>query len=108
MTKRAKRISLSLVAFCVLAVPLAIAPSGALAQGAEEEYNLDLPGSGGDQTTPTTDTATNVSDSEDSDGFPVLVLVLFAAAGVGVGIAVWRMRTRELHDGGNEPPDQPS
>ena len=107
MTKRAKRISLTLVVLCALAAPLAIAPSGALAQGAEEEYNLDLPESGGDQTTPATNTATNVSDSEDSDGFPVLVLVLFAAAGVGVGIALWRLRTRELHDGG-KPPDQPS
>ncbi len=105
MTKMAKWTSLILAALCLLWTPVVIAPSLAFAQGAEEEYDLDLPGSGGDQSTPSTNT-TNSSDSED-DGFPVLVIVLFAAAGVAVGLAVWRLAVgRRLEESSDEESDE--
>jgi hypothetical protein len=96
MNKMAKWTALLLVALCALAVPAVMAPA-AFAQGAEEEYNLDLPGSGGDQTTPATNTSADTSDSDDG-GFPVLAIILFAAAGVAVGLALWRLAVTRRMD----------
>jgi hypothetical protein len=96
MTKMAKRTSLAIVLVCMLGVAFA-APVGAQGQtGAEEEYNLDLPGSGANSETPTSGTT---GDSEDSDsGFPVIVVILIAGAGVAAGIAAWRMRRSDEPD----------
>ena len=96
MTKMAKWTALLLVALCAVAVPAVVAPA-AFAQGAEEEYDLDLPGSGGDQTTPATNTSADTSDSDDG-GFPVLAIVLFGAAGVAVGLALWRLAVSRRMD----------
>ena len=96
MNKMGKCIALLLIALCAVAVPAAMAPA-AFAQGAEEEYNLDLPGSGGDETTPASNTSTETSDSDD-DGFPVLAIVLFGAAGVAVGLALWRLAVSRRMD----------
>jgi hypothetical protein len=99
MTKIAKRTSLALVAICALTA--LAAPTLAVAQGgAEDEYNLDLPGSGANEGTPTT-SAGDVSDSSDSGGFPVIVVILVAGAGVAAGIAAWRLR--KPHE-----PDEPA
>ncbi len=96
MTKLAKWTSLTLVALCVFALPLAVAPAVVLAQGAEEEYDLDLPTSG-DGTTPATN-ASNTTDDDDGGGFPVLVLIIVGAAGVAVGLALWRLQVGRRMD----------
>ncbi len=89
MNKMAKWISLVLVASCAIA---AIAPAIAGAQtGAEQEYNLDLPGSGANSETPDSN-GSAVPDSSDSGGFPVLIVILVAAAAVAAGVAAWRLR----------------
>jgi hypothetical protein len=89
MKKMAKWISLLLVASCVLA---ATAPAITSAQsGAEDEYRLDLPGSGANSDTPDS-SGSAVPDSSDSGGFPVLIVILVAAAAVAAGIAAWRLR----------------
>ena len=96
MTMTGRWSALILVALCLLG-PAAIGTSAAAGQGAESEYDLDLPGS--DDTTPTAGTAPKDDSSGDSDdGFPVLAIVLFGAAGVGVGLALWRLRTRQAYD----------
>ena len=105
MTKMAKWTALILVGLCAAAFVTAIVPAAATAQGAEEEYDLDLPGSGGDETTPATNAPVDTSNSEDDGGFPVLAIVLFAVAGVGVGIALWRLRTRQAYE--RSDPDEP-
>jgi hypothetical protein len=88
--KIAKRTSLTLVVLCVLTA--VAAPALAVAQGgAQDEYNLDLPGSGANEGTPAS-SASDVSDSSDSGGFPVIVVILVAGAGVAAGIAAWRLR----------------
>jgi hypothetical protein len=90
MTKIAKRTSLALVAICALTA--LAAPTLAIAEGgAQDEYNLDLPGSGANEGTPAS-SASDVSDSSDSGGFPVIVVILVAGAGVAAGIAAWRLR----------------
>ena len=98
MTKMATWTALLVAALC-LAGPAAVGPSPAAGQGAEEEYDLDLPGSGGDETTPATNTSNTTSESDDG-GFPVVVVVLFGLAGVAVGAAIWRLR--------GPGPDEPS
>ncbi|MDX6582667.1 MAG: hypothetical protein QOI10_1851 [Solirubrobacterales bacterium] len=103
MNKMARWTSLILVALCALA-PAAIAPVSAIAQGAENEYDLDLPGSGGNSSTPNNTTGVNDVADSDSGGFPVIVLVLAVAAGVVVGLALWRLRTRQALD---EMDDEP-
>jgi hypothetical protein len=105
MIKMAKWLSLTMVAICALAP--AIVPSTAFGQGAEDEYNLELPGSGANSDTPSGSGASNVSDSSDSGGLPVIVIVLVVGAGVAVGVAVWRLRKPGPPD---EPPgrEQPS
>jgi hypothetical protein len=97
MNKIAKWTALLMVALCVLAVPAAVAPVAVFAQGAEEEYDLDLPGSGGDQTTPANSTSADTSEKDDG-GFPVLAIVLFGAAGVAVGLALWRLAVSRRMD----------
>lgn len=97
MNKMAKWISLVLVASCAM---VAIAPATAGAQGAEDEYNLDLPGSGSNADTPDSN-GSSVPDSSDSGGFPVLIVILVAVAGVGAGVAAWRLR----RPGGPSEPD---
>jgi hypothetical protein len=66
-----------------------VIPAAAGAQGAENEYNLDLPGSheGEGQTTGAAD-----ASSSDSGGFPVIVVVLIVGAGAAAGFAAYRMR----------------
>src|SRR5262245_5021673 len=98
MARIAKRASLILVTLCLVALPFSLAPAAALAQGAEEEYDLDLPTNGG-QSTPNHVTTSN---SDDGTDFPVLVIVIVVAAGVGVGTALWRLRTRQLYDDEDE------
>jgi hypothetical protein len=105
MKKIARCTTLALIALCALA-PLAVAPTAALAQGAENEYDLDLPNSGADSSTPAADPGTTSSDS-DSGGFPVIVVVLAVAAGAAVGVALWRMRA-DRTDGADEPGDPPT
>ena len=84
--------ALILVALCLLG-PAAVGPSVAAGQGAESEYDLNLPGSGSDESAPPADTpARDSSADDDSGGFPVVVVVLFVAAGAAVGVAIWRLR----------------
>ena len=103
MTKLSKWTALFLVALIVPAIPAALLPAAAVAQGAEEEYDLDLPGSGGDQTTPANDTPADTSGADDDDGFPVLGIVLVGAAGVAVGLALWRLVVGRRMDESDEP-----
>jgi hypothetical protein len=83
---------------CLLAVMLA--PAGAPAQsGADQEYNLDLPGSGANQDTP----PASASDTDtDTGGFPVVVVLLIGGAAVLAGFAGWRLRKGD-ESGGPEP-----
>jgi hypothetical protein len=100
MTKTARLMALMLVASCALA-SAAIAPAVAGAQpGSEDEYSLDLPGSGADENTPAAG-PTSSDDSSGSGGFPTLVVILVVAAGVAAGIAAWRLRKPH-------PPDEHS
>jgi hypothetical protein len=94
LTMTGKWSALILVALCLLG-PAAAGTSVATGQGAESEYDLDLPGSG--DATPT-NAAKDTSSGDSDDGFPVLAIVLFGAAGVGVGLALWRLRTRQAYD----------
>jgi hypothetical protein len=84
---------------CLLAVMLA--PTAALAQsGADQEYNLDLPGSGANQDTP----PASASDTDtDSGGFPVVVVLLVGGAAVLAGFAGWRLRRGD----GPDKPEAP-
>ena len=94
MTKLAKWTSLTMVALCLLALPAVVAPVAAFGQGAEEEYDLDLPTSG-NGTTP----ATNASETtEDDDGFPVVVVIIVGAAAVAVGLGIWRLQVGRRMD----------
>ena len=93
MTKLAKWMSLITVVLCLVALPAAFAPAAAFGQGAEEEYDLDLPTSG-DGTT-----ATNAASTDDDDGgFPVVVLIIVGAAAVAVGLGVWRLQVGRRMD----------
>jgi hypothetical protein len=84
----------AIVLACLVA--MALAPAGASAQsGAEQEYNLDLPGSGANQDTP----QSSASDT-DEGGFPVGIVVLVAGAALLAGFAGWRLSK------GDEP-DEP-
>ena len=102
MTKLAKWTALIMVTLCVLALPVVVAPSAALGQGAEEEYDLDLPTSG-EGGTPATNASTTTDD--DDGGFPVLVLIIVGAAAAAVGVGLWRLqvgrRMDELDDDGS-------
>jgi hypothetical protein len=103
MTKLAKWTALMLAALCLLALPAVIAPVAAFGQGAEEEYDLDLPTSGGDQSTP----AANANNTTDDDGgdFPVLVVIIVGAAAVAVGLALWRLQVgRRMDELDDDPP----
>ena len=101
MTKLARWTALMIAALCLLALPATVGPVAAFGQGAEEEYDLDLPTSG-NGTTPATNAGSTTDD--DDGGFPVLVVVIVGAAGVAVGLGVWRLqvgrRMDELDDDG--------
>ncbi len=97
-----KRVALAMAIVCLLAAAPTVAPVAAQGQtGAEEEYNLDLPGSGANSDTPAGG-STGSSDDSDS-GFPVIVVILIAGAGVAAGIAAWRMRKSDEPDGPAPP-----
>jgi hypothetical protein len=106
MTKLAKRTSLILAALLLAAAGMAVvAPTGAIAQGAEDEYDLELPGSGGEQTTPAPDGPIDTPD-EDDDGFPVIGIVLVGAAGVVAGLGLWRLVVGRRLAESDEAPDE--
>ena len=103
MTKLAKWTALIMVGLCLLALPVALAPTAAFGQGAEEEYDLDLPTSG-DGTTPATNASTTTDD--DDGGFPVLVVVIVGAAAVAVGLGLWRLQVaRRMDELDDDAPD---
>jgi hypothetical protein len=105
MTTWAIRMSLLTLA-CALIAALAGAPAAAQDQtGAEQEYNLDLPGSGANADTPPASSAG--SEDSDSGGFPVLAVAIVGGAGVAAGFAVWRLRHHDEPEapGGDPGPD---
>lgn len=95
MTKLAKWAALTIVALCLLALPAALVPAAAFGQGAEEEYDLDLPTSG-NGTTPATGASGTTGD--DDGGFPVLAVIIVGAAAVAVGLGVWRLQVGRRMD----------
>jgi hypothetical protein len=89
----AKRMSLAAALICLLAAlggsATALAQSGdGDKPSAAEEYDLDLPGSGANEDTPS---SSDTSGSDDG-GFPVIVVILVAGAAIAAGFAAWRMR----------------
>jgi hypothetical protein len=82
---------------CVLAAltAVALAPSFAMGQAAENEYNLTLPGaSGGGSGDAGTGQSTGASGTSSGGGTPIVLIGLAALAAIGTGAAVWRLRDR--------------
>ena len=79
---------------CVLAAltATALAPSFAMGQAADNEYNLTLPGANGDANSGQSPGATG--SSSDGGGTPIVLIALAALAAIGTGAAVWRLRDR--------------
>lgn len=93
--KRTIRKSLLAALICAVGL-LAVAPALAAAQsGAAEEYDLELPGSGGSSDTPEATSPTSGS----GDDFPVAVVVVVAGAAIAAGFAGWRLRAAREPDG---------
>lgn len=93
MTRFTRRVSLLALA-CGVVAAFAVAPAAAQDQtGAEQEYNLDLPGSGANEDTPPA--SSTGSDTSDSGGFPVIAVVIIGGAGLAAGFAVWRLRRQD-------------
>ena len=100
MNRISRTIAVLAVTLCAMSVAGALLPAVAGAQGAADEYNLDVPGKGGQTTTPT-----HTSDS-DSGGFPVIIVVLIVVAGAAAGFAAWRLR--KPNEPGSGPPEDDS
>jgi len=99
MTQGRKSRTVLAIACALVALGAAtLAPSFALGQAAENEYNLTLPGANGggsgDAGSGQTPGAGGTSSGSGGGGAPIVLIGLAALAAIGTGAAVWRLRDR--------------
>jgi hypothetical protein len=94
---RKSRTVLAIACALVALTAAALAPSFAMGQAAENEYNLTLPGaSGGGSGDAGSGQGPGASgtSSGSGGGAPIVLIGLAALAAIGTGAAVWRLRDR--------------
>jgi hypothetical protein len=92
---RKSRTVLAIACALVALVAASLAPSFAMGQAAENEYNLTLPGAnGGGSGDAGTGPGASGTSSGSGGGAPIVLIGLAALAAIGTGAAVWRLRDR--------------
>jgi hypothetical protein len=93
---RKSRTVLAIACVLVALMAVALAPSFAMGQAANNEYNLTLPGAngGGSGDAGSGQSPGATGSSSDGGGTPIVLIALAALAAIGTGAAVWRLRDR--------------
>jgi hypothetical protein len=92
---RKSRTVLAIACALVALTAASLAPSFAMGQAAENEYNLTLPGAnGGGSGDAGTGSGASGTSSGSGGGAPIVLIGLAALAAIGTGAAVWRLRDR--------------